>query len=281
MSMRIESLYFYPIKSFRGVAAEELEIDAQGPRHDRQFMLVDENNKFITLRQRPELARIALRMNAANSIELSLPEKPELGGVNFSISERPVSERGGAERLEREFPVIIFKDTVPAYEVRADVSQWLSEVCERRVRLVRMSERAQRQFDARFLDRTVRFVDAQPLLVLSTASLSGLSARAGTDFSMSRFRPNIVVDDVAAHAEDEWGEFQAAGITFKFVELCSRCKLTTVDPLTGAVTDEPLKTLTTYRRREGGIMFGGYYAHLQQGRLRCGDTLTLPQRPAA
>ena len=45
--MRIESLYFYPIKSFRGVAVEELDIDAQGPRHDRQFMLVDENNKFV------------------------------------------------------------------------------------------------------------------------------------------------------------------------------------------------------------------------------------------
>lgn len=267
--MIIESLHFYPIKSFRGIAVEELEIDAQGPRHDRQFMLVDENNKFITLRQQPNLARIALRMNAANAIELSLTERPELGSVHFGV----------AERLDREFPVIIFKDTVPAYEVRADVSQWLSEFCERRVKLVRMSERAQRTFDARFLDRTVRFVDAQPFLVLSTASLKELETRAGMTFSMSRFRPNIVVDNVAAHAEDGWEEFQTGGITFKFVALCGRCKLTTVDPLTGEGGDEPLKTMTSYRRKERGIMFGGYYAHLQEGRIRRGDPLSLLDQP--
>lgn len=268
--MIIESLYFYPIKSFRGVAVEALEIDAQGPRYDRQFMLVDENNKFITLRQRPELARIELRMGAAGTIELSLPDRPALGSVHFGVG----------DRLDREFPVTIFKDTVPAYEVSTEISKWLSEFCESRVRLVRMSERAQRKFDARFLDRTVRFVDAQPLLVLSTASVKELEKRAGMPFSMSRFRPNIVVDDVAAHAEDGWDEFHAAGITFKFVKQCGRCKLTTVDPLTGEVSDEPFKTLTSYRRREGGIMFGGYYAHLQEGRLHRGDLLTLPHSAA-
>ena len=47
---------------------------------------------------------------------------------------------------------------------------------------------------------------------------------------------------------------------FKALKPCTRCKITTVHPLTGEVGDEPLKTLATYRRQERGIMFGYYYA---------------------
>jgi uncharacterized protein YcbX len=259
--MMIEGLYFYPIKSFRGLQVSELELLPQGPRFDRQFMLVDENNKFITQRTQPELARIALRLSANQSIELSLPE---LGSVRFSVE----------DRLGRELPVVIFKDTVPAYEVRTEVSAWCSEALKCSVRLVRISEHAQRKFADAFLDRTVRFVDSQPLLVLSTASIKELSQRLGYEVPVSRFRPNILVDGVPAHAEDDWRGFRSAEISFKRTKACGRCKLTTVDPETGAVGDEPFKTLSSYRRTEKGVLFGSYYAHLNEGRLHQGEVLT-------
>jgi len=240
----------------------ELELLPQGPRWDREFMLVDENNKFITLRTRPDLYRIALRVSPSGTIEL---QTEGLGSVHFSVE----------ARIPREFPVIIFKDTVPAYEVSAEVSAFCSAVLKQSVRLVCMSERAQRKFDAAYLDRTVRFVDAQPLLVLSTASVKELSQRVGIELSIRRFRPNIVIDGVPAHAEDTWTEFRAGDLRFKRVKACGRCKITTVDPDTGEVGEEPLKTLGSYRRAPQGqnILFGSYYAHLDEGRLRCGDTI--------
>ena len=83
--MIVEGLFCYPIKSFRGLELGELELLPQGPRWDREFMLVDENNRFITQRTHPQLARIALRVAGQNAIELSLRER---GSVHFSVEER-------------------------------------------------------------------------------------------------------------------------------------------------------------------------------------------------
>jgi hypothetical protein len=77
-----------------------------------------------------------------------------------------------------------------------------------------------------------RFVDAQPLLVLTTASLRTAAAlHPGGDWNVRRFRPNLVVD-VAGEGwiEDGW----CAGATLRIgaVELqpqqpCIRCTMVT------------------------------------------------------
>jgi uncharacterized protein len=60
---------------------------------------------------------------------------------------------------------------------------------------------------------------------------------------------------------------------------CVRCVFTTVDPLT-ATTDprgEPLRTLATYRRGDGGVQFGQLLLPCGNGALRVGD----PVQPLA
>src|SRR6476661_3380485 len=110
----IKDLYFYPIKSFRGLRTNELYMDKMGPRFDRQWLLVDKENRFITQRTMPLLAKIGLRM--ADDIEIEL-STPELGTSEFAL----------AEREGDEFQVQIWKDQVPAFEVSGEVSDWLSE----------------------------------------------------------------------------------------------------------------------------------------------------------
>ncbi len=110
----IKDLYFYPIKSFRGLRTNELYVDKEGPRLDRQWMLVDKAGQAITLRTMPVLAKIGLRMVDDLEIELS---RADLGVCEFAVGEREGDE----------FEVQIFKDKVPAFEVSSEVSAWLSE----------------------------------------------------------------------------------------------------------------------------------------------------------
>jgi uncharacterized protein YcbX len=183
----------------------------------------------------------------------------------------------GLEEQESEkLTVKIWKTEVPAYQVSEEVSDWLSGVLDKKVKLVRLGFEAGRRFSPEFEDREVRFVDSQPLLVLSLASQKLLEQKAGVSLSMARFRPNIVIDGVEAHAEDQWANgFSVGSIQFKPMKPCARCTITSVHPLTGEVGEEPLKTLATYRKQDDGTMFGYYYAHLGEGRIAVGDTVKI------
>lgn len=240
-----------------------MKVDEKGPAFDRQFLLVDEENKFLTQRQIPELAKIGLQMVDEAFIELS---QPGFGEMDFGLNEREEEER----------QVTIWKVQLPAQEVSPDISGWLSEVLKKKVTLVRIADSAQRNFDPDgHPGRDTRFTDATPFLVISVASLKMLEQKAGISLSMTRFRPNIVVDGVNAHAEDEWSKFSLGPIQFDPLKKCTRCKITTVHPLTGEVGEEPLKTLATYRRGQKGVEFGMYFAHLANGTIRLGDSLSI------
>jgi hypothetical protein len=91
---------------------------------------------------------------------------------------------------------------------------------------------------------------------------------------MRRFRPNLVVEGAAPHAEDGWRRIRVGPITLRVVKPCSRCAITTVDPDRG-VRDgpEPLETLATYRRRDGKVYFGQNVIPDGPGEIRVGDTV--------
>lgn len=55
--MRVSELYLHPVKSCGGHAVERVELDPQGPRGDRRWMVTDPTGQFLTQR---ELARMAL-----------------------------------------------------------------------------------------------------------------------------------------------------------------------------------------------------------------------------
>jgi uncharacterized protein YcbX len=263
---RIEQLYFYPIKSFRGVRTSVLTMDQLGPLWDRQWLLVDENGRFLTQRQLPELAKIELNFDPDSCLELAAADA---GSIDFGLN----------EHMGDLLKVVVWKAEMLAQEVSGEVSEWLSQVLQRKVRLVRMAEGNARTFKPEFPERHVRFVDGKPLLVISAASVADLERRVGHPLSVLRFRPNVVVSGVGAYAEDSWPEFTVGKVRFQAVEPCTRCKITTVHPLTGQVGDEPLKTLATYRRLERGIAFGHYYAHLTEGTIKIGERVSLHSKP--
>jgi hypothetical protein len=93
---------------------------------------------------------------------------------------------------------------------------------------------------------------------------------------MNRFRPNLVVSGSEAFAEDGWRRLTIGGISMQVVKPCARCVVTTTDQQSGQrMGDEPLRTLATFRRQEGKVMFGQNVVHYGVGRVSVGDEISL------
>jgi uncharacterized protein YcbX len=124
----------------------------------------------------------------------------------------------------------------------------------------------------------VSFADGFPLLLISEASLADLNSRLDAPVEMRRFRPNLVVDGNRPYAEDNWQRIRVGDVEFAGVKNCSRCVFTTIDPDSGVVhpDKEPLRTLSTYRRRpQGGVYFGQNLIPRSGGVIRVGDPVTV------
>src|SRR6185436_19284132 len=57
MNYVVKELYIYPIKSLAGIAVQTAKAEEMGFENDRRWMLVDENNEFITQREHPKLSQ--------------------------------------------------------------------------------------------------------------------------------------------------------------------------------------------------------------------------------
>jgi uncharacterized protein YcbX len=49
-TVRVTSLFYYPVKSCRGIALDTATLDRRGIVDDRRFMIVDEWGRFVTQR---------------------------------------------------------------------------------------------------------------------------------------------------------------------------------------------------------------------------------------
>ena len=121
------------------------------------------------------------------------------------------------------------------------------------------------------IDSQVSFADGFPVLIISEASLEALNSRLPSPLPMNRFRPNLVVRDSAPFAEDGWRRIRIGEAVLRLIRPCIRCVTTTVDQATGQTGKEPLATLATFRRAEGGVIFGQNAVHERGGLIRLGD----------
>jgi uncharacterized protein YcbX len=53
--LRISQLYIYPIKSLGGIALNSARLTDRGLEHDRRWMLIDENNRFLSQRENAQM----------------------------------------------------------------------------------------------------------------------------------------------------------------------------------------------------------------------------------
>lgn len=243
----ISALYVYPIKSCAAVAMTECELTPMGLLHDREFMIVDENNRFLTQRELPQMVLIVPDLVGFDSSKATL----QLSAPNCLDFELDLSVEG------QSVQAFVWDDSVAAFDMGDGVAVWLSQVLERTARLVRFDARSKRECSDKWTDgvpTSTMFADGYPVLVTTDAAIELLNERlSGSDENVTalRFRPNIVLADLGAHDEDLIDVFHVdAGQTvqLKNVKPCTRCPIPNVNPATGNTKTAVTDTLLGYRR---------------------------------
>ncbi len=250
MAMLLSALSRYPVKSCRGEELQEAVVEPSGLAGDRRWMLVDDAGATITAR-------------AVNAMVLLRPEITPDGLLLRAPGSAPlVVHRPDASV---QVPVSLWSSKLTAAPTERDVAQWVSSVLGVSARLVWLDDPDRRPTDPAYSepDDRVSFADGFPLLLTNQSSWAALNdaippTRTGGDqtMSMTRFRPNVVVQGAPAWAEDDWRRIRIGDATFRAVKGCARCVLTTVDPETAERGREPLATLARIRRFDTRTWFG-------------------------
>lgn len=265
MSPTLSGIVVYPIKSASGISVTEWEVDDFGLRHDRRFMVVDESGEFLTQRHHPRMALIAPEL-VDGHLKVSAPGMPTL--------ELPAEPRPTV--LTR---VTVWNDSCEASWMGETAARWFSDFLGFPCSLVHMPRETRRPTNPAY-DTTgsrVSFADAFPFLLIGEESLAELNRRLDDPLPMNRFRPNLTVAGAGAFQEDGWARIEIGGLALNVVKPCARCVVTTTDQYTMERGVEPLRTLATFRKIDGKVMFGQNAVHEGRGRLRVGDAVLVKQ----
>lgn len=243
----VTAINIYPVKSCRGIALECATVETTGFTHDRQWMIIRPEGRFVTQREEPRLALIS---TAIGDGRLQL-RAPEVGTFAIALDHRGASVE-----------VTCWKNQCAAFDAGDEAARWLEAHLGQPFRLVRFDPARKRVADPQWtgdIEALNQFSDGFPYLVVSQASLDDLNRRLPQPLPMNRFRPNIVLDGMPAYGEDETHEFHGDGIRLRAVKDCTRCVITTTDQDKGQRDgEEPLRTLRSYRLSHElkGVLFG-------------------------
>ena len=248
--MRVSTLALYPVKGGAAVALDVCDIDTLGLAGDRRYCLARPGGRVFTQRDDAALARLQASQDGT-CLALGFDgESLLVGPEDFAAAAQVrVWSRSAAARLATD-------------AVNAALTRWFGTPLV----LARLEQPVQREGAA------LAFGDAAALLVTNASSLDALNAALQAPVPMARFRPNIVLSGAPAFAEDGWSRLRIGDALLAPVHACGRCEVTTIDQELGAaVGDEPLRTLSRLRMREGEPVFGVRYSVQQPGRVRVGD----------
>lgn len=264
--MHISEINIYPVKSLKGTGLTEATVEQRGLQFDRRWMLVDDDNRLITQREVPRMALISVRI--------------EDGNLDVRFEDRHIDIPHAPHQGDTE-DVVVWQNIVPADVYDPETNAWFSRALNVNCRLVAMPETTRRTIDPEYAvkpdEDIVSFADGYPFLLIGEGSLADLNSRLDTPVPMNRFRPNFVVSGSQAFAEDSWKRIRMGETIFHVVKPCARCVLTTVDQAKGEKTGkEPLQTLSTFRNREGKVLFGqNLIAENPGGVIRIGDEIEI------
>ncbi len=269
-SPKLISIHIYPVKSTAGIALSTSYVDDLGLSFDRRFVICNDKRQFITARTNASLCLITTTLTKTGVI-LSAPnmEPLNLNYKNFSQNYQSIS---------------IWGDYVKSQHCGEKASMWFSQFLQRSCQLFFFGQNSLREKTSKnnTNKRQVAFADGYPLLLISKASLDNLNCRlvegGYKKVSMSQFRPNIVIDNCEAFAEDTWSNIQIGDVKFTVSKPCERCIFTTINPKNAKrdSSKQPLNALSHYRKTtDEKILFGQNLIPLNKGEIFQGDAVTI------
>ena len=284
---RIDALWVFPIKSCAGISVQQAVLTPTGLAHDRAWMVVDADGEMVTQRELPRMALIQPELvdSRADLVELVL-HASGMAALHLRLTTDGCFVQAANHSASPNTDAInvrVWDDQVPAFDMGAEASNWLTEFLGSTLgplRLVRFDPKYQRPSNTKWtqgLPSLNQFSDGFPVLVASTASLDELNARlqakgeAAVD--MRRFRANVVLGNMDAptsdvcdqaahpyplnaHDEDRIGTItihvhvEAAGeaVQLQPVKPCPRCPIPNINPDSAQSHPAVNDTLQAYRQ---------------------------------
>lgn len=252
MTVRIAELNLYPVKGCRGIAIRSAAAATTGLEAgeigDREWVIVDGENEFLSQREHPKMALIETRLTPS-SLLLKAP--------GMLLLDVPFASEGDVVQVR------VWDDAVSAVAQGNIADRWMTNFLGVPARLMRFDYEGGRLASHRYtgkIDAPFKFADAFPLLVTNVASLADVNARLGRQghapVGMERFRPNIVIDGLPAFEEDYVRLLRVGPLSIRPVKRCARCTVPGVDPATGEQSTTVPDLLAGFRRTDDGVMFG-------------------------
>ncbi len=277
---RVLGLWRYPVKSMRGEALEQVEIDGRGVCGDRVYALWDHATSRVASAKNPLLWKALLGYEA----RFTAPVLREVPPPPVAIL--PVAGGGLGGAGEGGEPMEPLRSSDP------QVNDRLSSLLGRQVSLLDRPPAAASldqywpPVEGRAYQNVVNelvlpegtFFDACPIHAISTATLAQLRRlEPGLDFAVERFRPNLLIEPEAGaegFVEEAW-----AGHTLRLgtgPELlveggCPRCVITTLPQ--GELPEAMGILRATARHNQ--VVAGIRLAVARPGSFAVGDAVTL------
>jgi uncharacterized protein YcbX len=246
--MRVAGIWRYPVKSMQGEPLRDATCDADGLRGDRLWGVRDEaTGRILTGRREPQLLYASAAVGDDGEPDIVLPTGERCRGAgpdtDIALSDwlgHPVRLVGaaGAPGGEAESFADATDDASP-------LQAWTMPVG--------------------------RFVDALPLLLVTTASLrAGAGLHPEGVWDARRFRPNVLIDvDGDGWVEDAWCGRKVGIGTATLAPLlpCERCTMITRPQ---PALERDLEVYKSLARHHGG-QFGVWTAIDAAGTIGIGD----------
>jgi len=204
---RVAQLWRYPVKSLLGERMPSLQLIGDGVDGDRMWGIQDHSGgRVLTARREPRLLFASSRLSADGAFPvITLPDGQELTGTG------PATDAALSAWLGK--PVTL----VGAADCGAARAEYFADATDDTSRAIEWTM------------PKGRFVDAFPLLLMTTAGLRGSTAAYhGGAWDVRRFRPNILVDlDGEGWLEDAWADRQLSVGSAQLLpgRRCVRCTM--------------------------------------------------------
>lgn len=276
----VRELWVYPVKSCKGIQLTEAKCFKRGIEYDRSWIIIGEDDIYLTQRKDPKLALVVPRFEDGKYLCLDAP-----GMSTLKVDMQ--AEKEGVRKIK------VKTSYGEGFYVGDEAAAWISTYLEKPgCKIYQLSKTRVIQEDEKWGSVAqpgdlVPFSDFAGYLVTIDASLDALNSELPKPISMERFRANIIISGPKAFEEDEWTTktLQIGDIKFRFLKRCGRCQVTTVDPELGVKDgEEPLTTLRRIRLpedrdpRQGQSPLFGNHVTLQgdkEGIIRVGQTVKL------
>ncbi len=268
----LSEIWIYPVKSLGGIQLKEAIAEEKGLKYDRRWMIIDENNRFLSQRELPEMALIQVGIEMEGGELHSLIFYHKLKRIAPYVLKKPTEKKADSVTLT----TTIWDDTVLAHTLNTEVDEWLSNRLSIKCQLVYMPEVVKRNVDPRYAilgNEITSFSDAYPYLILGNASMELLNSKLENKILPNRFRANLIFEGGYAHDEDAWEKIKIGNASFDGVKLCARCQVPTIEQETAQKGKEPTKTLANYRSKNNKIYFGQNLLISTCGRVKVGDPI--------